>query len=309
MQFIKTFIIAALLPGLFLVPVKAQDSSFVKSTTVVSLGETGVRINVYEKAGNNITFVAPHYNEQAGTKIAKESIRENGGRLVEVESFDRSGNPSRRLSFKFEGKYYSIDPNRVFTDNGRQCGNIAPEIDNAVKDFARSFLKIVLSGDSNRLRDGEKFLVAVHNNSDVDDKSEDDKANDLTAVAFVKNIRFQQSIHGAFQEQAEGVYLSNVEDDKDNFVFLSTPAFIGFFAEKGFNVVVQKSAARLQSQKCSVDDGSLSVFAGQQNIPYINLEADAKNGSFRQKQMIEAVYELLQGNVKAGSRLQELAVK
>jgi hypothetical protein len=102
----------------------------------------------------------------------------------------------------------------------------------------------------------------------------------------------EKGLHGVFESQADGVFLSNTESDADNFVFVSTPVLISHFAERGFNVVLQKSAARLNSRLCTVDDGSLSVLAARLNIPYINLEADAGSGSLRQKQMIDAVYAL-----------------
>jgi hypothetical protein len=50
----------------------------------------------------------------------------------------------------------------------------------------------------------------------------------------------------------------------------------------------------LLETNCKVDDGSLSVYAGQQNIPYINIEADIKTGAARQKEMIETVYKMIQ---------------
>lgn len=289
----KLIFTAVLIGFLSLVSVKAQDSIIINTQTI-SLGATAVKVNVYEKKGANVTFFAPHHNEQTGLRIAKELVAKKGGRLIEIESFDESGNPARQIKFLSGGKSYSIDPNRIFTENGRQCGGISPEINLVVKTLADSLLKIILVPGANKLRDGENFLVAVHNNSDVDERGEAAKGRDLTAYAFVKHTDASQFPHGAFQEQADGVYLSNAEEDEDNFIFLSTPSLISFFAEKGFNVVVQKSAAKLLSKKCSVDDGSLSVFSGQQNIPYINIEADVKNGGFRQRQMLESVYELLQ---------------
>jgi hypothetical protein len=100
-------------------------------------------------------------------------------------------------------------------------------------------------------------------------------------------------VPGAFHEQAAGVFLSNLEGDEDNFVLLSTPEFLPFFAERGFNAVVQKPAAMLRGAGCDIDDGSLSVYSSLQNIPYINLEADAQTGGPRQRQMLEAVHQLL----------------
>ncbi|MEP6902499.1 MAG: hypothetical protein ABJA66_12160 [Actinomycetota bacterium] len=196
------------------------------------------------------------------------------------------------VKFNYGGKAYLIDPNRIYTDNGRSC-NFATEIDAIVKNFADNLLQIILAPDGKSLREGERFIVAVHNNTDVSAKAEAAQNSDLTAVAFIKG-QSTNLVHGAFEAQADGVFLSNTETDEDNFIFLSSPAHIGYFAEKGFNVVVQKSAIRLQSKQCAIDDGSLSVYAAQTAVPYICLEADGVSGYLRQRQMLEAIYALLQ---------------
>jgi hypothetical protein len=263
-----------------------------KSTHGLMLGETEIRINVYENAGANVTFFAPHHNEQLGIRLAKEIVDAKGGRVVEIESFDEKGKPARYLKFQYAGKAYSIDPNRIYTDNGRMC-NVAYEPNPAVKIFADNLLKLLLPPDGKSLRENERFIVAVHNNVDVSAKDSDAQSTDLTAVAFLKAQSTNNLVHGAFQDQADGVFLSNTETDEDNFVFLSSPAYMGFFAERGFNVVVQKAASKLQTRQCSVDDGSLSVYSSQNNISYICLEADGTNGAMRQRQMLEAVYALM----------------
>src|SRR5687768_2214153 len=80
---------------LFSMPAAAaarQEALIVKNTRTVLLGETPVKINVYEKKGSLITFVAPHFNERTGPEIARELIGKKGGRLVEIESIDENGN-------------------------------------------------------------------------------------------------------------------------------------------------------------------------------------------------------------------------
>jgi len=268
------------------------EAAAVKSTLKLLLGETEIKVNVYENPVRQITFFAPHYNEQTAVRAAREAVEMHGGRFVEIESTDEKGKPNRYLKFRFGGKDYSIDPNRIYTENGRTC-NFPAEIETAVKNFADNLLHIIFASDGKTLRENERFLVAVHNNADIAAKEKSAQNGDLTAAAYIRSPDSERIANGAFQDQAAGVYLSNTEDDTDNFVFLSTPTFINHFAEKGFNIVIQKSLSRLQTKQCSVDDGSLSVFAARENIPYINLEADSNNGFFRQKQMLEAVFALL----------------
>lgn len=271
---------------------QAKQTALTKETQTLTLGDSTVKVNIYQKKGANVTFVSPHHNEQIAVKLGREAVERSGGRLIEIESVDENGNGQRRLNFTFKGANYSLDPNRIFTENGRQCTTYAAEIEPLVKNFADNLLKIFLA-DGAKLRSGERFLVAIHNNRDVDERIDlAEKSNDLTALGFARQFVTTNLAQTEFQYQVEGVYLSNAEYDVDNFVFVSTPALMPFFVEEGFNVVVQKSAAKLGVKNCSVDDGSLSVFAGLRNIPYINLEADAKYGEFRQRQMIDAVYRL-----------------
>jgi hypothetical protein len=273
-------------------PALAQGS-IEKRTLTILLGETAVRVNVHEQEGARVTFFAPHYNERAAAEAARAAVAQRGGRLIEIVSSDEGGRPARRLRFKLGGRSHSVDPNRIFTENGRRCDGVSPAAQPAVEAFAGALLDIIFAAGGERLRDGESFVVAVHNNADYDEKKGPERAFDLTATAFVKTGAATIRSHGAFQEQAAGVYLSNQETDVDNFVFLSSPHLLAPFAERGFNVVVQKPSESLQEKRCGVDDGSLSVYSSLRNIPYVCLEADARTGSGRQREMLEVVYSLV----------------
>jgi hypothetical protein len=269
---------------------KATPVPLPKLVQTMMLGETSVNINIYEVAGSRVLFFAPHHNEQTGTRAARETIARRGGRIVEVESLDERGRPARRLKFTVKGAAYTVDPNRIFTENGRACSGIAGDAETAVKAFADSLLKVLFPPEGKTLGEGEKFIVALHNNSNADARDEAARLGDLTAYSFTRIGTELQLSHGNYKFQAEGVYFSNTESDADNFIFLTTPRFLGFFVERGFNVVVQAAPAKLNWKDCNIDDGSLSVYAGKNNIPYINLEADSETGAFRQGVMIDAIY-------------------
>lgn len=270
-----------------------------KKVRELRLGETVVKVNVYEKAGGAaVTFFAPHHDERIAGLAAREAVERRGGRLVEIESLDEAGRPARRLRFTVGGKPYTVDPNRIYTDNGRRCASQGAEADAAVKSFADALLKIILPPEAG----GPRFVVAVHNNIDFDSKAPKDRAGDLTAAAYARTARLEAAPHGGFHESAAGVYLSNAEGDADNFVIVSAAHLMPHFAGGGFNVVVQRPAQDLRGERCGVDDGSFSVYAAQQDILYVCLEADALGGAGRQRQMLEAVYELL-------PRLSEMSVK
>lgn len=264
-----------------------------KTVKTFRLGETSVRVNVYERAGAAVTFFAPHHNERGGREAARESVAARGGRLVEVEALDDAGEPARRLRFGAGGKPYSVDPNRVFTEQGRRCLRLPADAEAAVKAFAEELLSLLFAPGGARLRAGERIFVAVHNNADVEANPAAERDRDLTAVGFLRPLRSRTIFRGEFAESAAGVYLSNAEEDEDNFVLVTTPGLVAPFASRGFNVVLQKPAAQFRDGRCAMDDGSLSVHAALSGIPYVNLEADALGGAARQRQMLDAVYEIL----------------
>jgi hypothetical protein len=263
-----------------------------KTVKSFKLGETDVKVNVYERAGAAVTFFSPHHNERGGRELTKELVAARGGRFVEVEALDDTGAPARRLRFKVGGKSYSIDPNRIFTAQGRGCLKLPADAEAAVKVFADGLLALLFAPDG-RLRAGESVFVAVHNNADVEERAEAERDSDLTALGFIRHLRSRTFLRGEFAESAAGVFLSNAEEDEDNFILVTEPRLVAHFAGRGFNVILQKPAAQLRDGKCSVDDGSLSIYAAFSNVPYINLEADGTSGAARQRQMLQAVYDLL----------------
>ena len=271
----------------------AQAQEAAKTVKTFKLGETEVKVNVYERAGAAVTLFAPHHNEQGALRAAREAVAARGGRFVEVEALDEAGLPARRLRFRVAGKNYSVDPNRIYTANGRRCLNLPPDAEAAVKAFAESLLALLFAPGGARLREGETLLVAVHNNGDVEKSPVAERDSDLSAVAFVRPLRSRATFRGAFEESAAGVYLSNAEEDEDNFIIVTEPRLLGPFAARGFNVIVQKPAAQLRAPVCTMDDGSLSVYAAFNNIPYVNLEVDIGGGAARQRQMLEAVYDFI----------------
>ncbi len=285
--------LSLLLAAILCCSLSARAQEPAKTVKTFKLGETDVKVNVYERVGAAVTLFAPHHNEQGALKAAREAVAARGGRFVEVEAFDAAGAPARRLRFRVGGKNVSVAPNRIYTANGRKCLNLPPDAEAAVKAFADDLLALLFAPGGASLREGETLFVAVHNNGDVEKSPVAERDSDLSAVAFVKALRSRTTFRGAFEESAAGVYLSNTEDDEDNFIIVTEPRLLGPFAARGFNVIVQKPAAQLRVPGCSADDGSLSVHAAFNNIPYLNLEVDILGGAARQRQMLEAVYDFI----------------
>jgi hypothetical protein len=275
----------------------AQASSAQTGTTrsvyKLRLADTTLSVAVYENPASEITFFAPQNNEQTAIRLAKAAVDQRGGRLVVIESVDQAGQPTRPMNFSFRGRAFSADPNRIYTANGRKCSGLPAEVAAELETFAKSVLHILLN-DRSSVRPLDTALIAVHNNTDST-RVRSSTTQSLSAVAFTPTGSVE------FRDQAAGVYLANIESDPDNFVFLSDPYYVSFFASDGFNVVVQKPADQLAGPRCTVDDGSLSVYAAKQGIRYICLEADSRTGGPRQASMLAAVYKLWSSREGVGS--------
>jgi len=73
--------------------------------------------------------------------------------------------------------------------------------------------------------------------------------------------------------------------DPDDFIYTTVEAYYIKFKEAGLNVILQ------DNDKC-VNDGSLSVWCGQRNIPYVNIEAQ-KGHYDEQMKLTKIVVEIL----------------
>lgn len=83
------------------------------------------------------------------------------------------------------------------------------------------------------------------------------------------------------------------EADPDDFFFVTDPDLFAGLAEEGFTVVLQNNAR-------ATDDGSLSVWAARQGIPYVNVEAQHGHRE-RQIEMLEALLRWLEPTARSSS--------
>ena len=199
------------------------------------LGDTEVRI--IEQKGNknsNILFFNMHENETTSIEALKSYSDSFAINFIYLEH-----EGERRISFSEAGKKHSVDPNRIFTQKGRKAtleagGHYSKKAENLVQDFA-DFLLMKLD-----------FIIAMHNN---------------TPDAY--------SIHSYAPEGSEAqntakLYI-NPDIDPDDFIYTTDKAIYHELERQKINVI-------LQDNKKFVDDGSLSVYCGQNNIRYVNIE-------------------------------------
>lgn len=233
-------------------PVHAES---VWNTYKYLLGDRTIIIKTYEN-GPGPTFVAPHDNENTAVDAAKLVVDASGGRIIHlVHTGDRY------ITFRHHGKKYVFDPNRMFTNVGIKASlqslgdkRYSREAEDMIANFADVFM---LHFNAPR----SKLVVAIHNNTN----------GSYSAESYVKG--------GQYERDAKKVVIHK-GSDPDDFFFVTNNNLFTSLSEKGFNVVLQSSRA--------TNDGSLSVYAAQNGIPYVNVEAQHRHQSV-QKEMLKAL--------------------
>jgi hypothetical protein len=204
-----------------------------------------------------IYFVHVHEDETTSVEAALEVLKaRNLGCFVTLQH----GN-GRNIKFTLEGATYQFDPNRMFTHTGRMAtlkkfGQVSPAAAEKIRLLAEYFTRTYI--DSCRL------VVALHNNTNN---------GGLTIKSYDKG--------GDYANEAAEVYI-NPNEDPDDFVYTTTKQAFDFFKEQQLNVLLQRNQG-------VTDDGSLSVYAAQKGIDYINIEAE-HGRTTQQKKMLEAAF-------------------
>lgn len=205
------------------------------------VGDETIQVILYQKG----TYVKElyfnmHDDENTSVEAAKKIIDLYGGRLAELR---HSG--KREVTFNLKGKQYKFDPNRIFTRAGVKAtltryGRHSKAAEDEVYEFGQQLIKDVVA-------DAE-IVVAMHNN--------------------VNTIYFSVASYapgGGMAKEAANIYI-NPQMGTGEFFFVTDVDFFNHFKEAEFSVV-------LQNNNNMTDDGSLSVYCGMKNTPYINVEA------------------------------------
>ena len=204
------------------------------------LGDTRVPIHVktYGKK-QDLVFINLHDNEFTSVEAAMPLIEEKGGTLIRIEN-----NRDRVINFRFRGSRYSFDPNRMFSDTGisetmKDRGEYDAAAAAEIKKFSERFLALI-PGEG-------KYLIALHNNTD----------GGFSVLSYMKG--------GKYQHDAKKVY-RNPSEDPDDLVYTTDENIYKNSVKFGFNSVLQ--------HKNPTPDGSMSVWAGENDWKYINLETE-----------------------------------
>jgi hypothetical protein len=214
------------------------------------LGATEIPFAIHSADRPGPAFLVLHADEQTAVQAGLDTIRARGGRLVEVVA-----QGGRYVAFEMNGETWRFDPNRIFTDAGAEetlgdrSGSAPPEVLAEVRRFATALL------DAYRAKHGLPAhlpvnvpIITLHNNTE----------GEYSAASYLPG--------GDLAGDAISVHLPPGADP-DDFFFVTDPALYSGLAAAGFTVVLQDNAR-------VTDDGSLSVWASRQGIPYVNVETE-----------------------------------
>lgn len=212
-----------------------------EKTIYHKLGEKTISFKVTQYGiGGNTCCINVHDDEATAVQAARLILEQKGGLLIRIEN-----SAQRIISFPFKGVTYSFDPNRIFSSTGikytlKSNGKINPLAIAEVEKFASHILELI--------PDSASCVIALHNNTQ----------GNYSIKSYQRG--------GNMQTDAIRVYADSWQDIDDIALTTDEKLFTkmsGF----GYNSILQDNIKVTK-------DGSLSVYYGEQNRRYINIETE-----------------------------------
>ncbi|MEO2047628.1 MAG: LD-carboxypeptidase [Pirellulales bacterium] len=237
---------------------RTQPSATVNRDSI-ALGTENIDVGTQLFGNSQLLLCNLHDNENTSVSTAAQVLATRAGRPVELQHVG-----TRNIVFHVGSERFECDPNRIFSAGGirstlKNLSRWDASAQHAVEIFSAKLLQLYSLNTA-------QAVVALHNNTE----------ESYAATSYVEG----QELAGDVAE----VHLEG-EKDADDFFFVTERSFFHALRARQFNVV-------LQDNRTATDDGSLSIYCGQHNIPYINVEA--QHGHLEeQKVMIRALLDVL----------------
>lgn len=226
----------------------------------------------YQMGDSLITFVIE--NNQSTKKVLFINVHEN--ERTSVDAFNRfdvsdeyrliwlKHNASRRIGYNHRNEVFTIDPNRIFSQAGIEATLANDSIFNNRKaeKMAHALAKEIINYIT-----ASSWIISLHNNT-PDNYSILSYLLDSTEAPNTKEVFINSNM------------------DADDFIYTTDVDLFNKLKEKSINVILQ------DNENC-IDDGSLSVYCGKRNIPYVNVEAEHGH-LHEQLYLIRAVVEVIE---------------
>lgn len=252
--------------------------------------QPNITLEVIGQASSNPSwaFFAPHENENVVNDYVIRQIQQYGGVFIILHQQGK-----RLLQLDIEPFKVKIDPNRIFTEQGRRKNIIKhnPKLRLNTYVFHRAMRHSAALAQLiiNTLGgiDESRIWIAIHNNT------QGFRGDNKQGIGDISIQRYQQKL-------ATGAsYLIDVSEqqgDEDDLFFVTEKMDFAAMQQAGWNAVLQHPQVTSNRKE---DDGSLSVYAQKLGIRYINIEAERSSDNFgenhlsEQKQMIDYVFSRL----------------
>lgn len=210
----------------------------VSDTSFIKLNDFSVNLVRYAYKNPTVTFLAIHDNEDTGVKAAFEYIKNNGGKII-----DSQYGGARNFKFLQDKETFQIDPNGIYTREGIKAGlEKYGKSNNQVIHQLERAAKVVLNYYN---PEALGYILTLHNNGD----------GDFGIASYLKDYELDGT--------ADSLHI-NFQMDPDDLILVTEQALYKEFKKQNVNVVLQS--------KDALNDGSLSIYAMQKKIPYINVE-------------------------------------
>lgn len=222
--------------------VKAQHPPVFEGLIIDSLqlqlNSLPINLVKYSFGKPTINFLAIHDNEDTGVKAAFDYIRFSGGAVTDCQYGGQ-----RNYKFTYNNDEFQTDPNSIYTKEGVKRG---------LEKFGWSDRDVMkqLNETGKTILDfyGAKklpYIFTLHNNGD----------GGFGISSYLQGYELEGT--------ADSVHI-NFQMDADDLILVTDKKLFSRLKKENVNVILQSAQA--------FDDGSLSVYAMQNNIPYINVE-------------------------------------
>lgn len=207
----------------------------------LKLGNRLIPVTIYKYGtANDVFCFNMHDNEFTSVQAAKEVLSERGGTLMKIENFNQ-----RIIRFKYNRKNYSFDANRIFSPEGigqtlRELSRYSIGAALELEKFAKRLLSFI--------PDSASCLVALHNNFN----------SGFSVNSYTDKGKLKQNAREVF---------NNLSQDEDDIVFTTDSVLFKKMSDHGYNSIYQDN---INAKK----DGTLSVYYGEKEKRYINIETE-----------------------------------
>ena len=217
--------------------------SFLPKVTTIfhKLGDRVIQLKTFQYGDvKDMVYINLHDDEITAVNGARKVLEKKGGVLIKIENYR-----TRNIKFKLEGKYYTVDPNRMFSRVGIAqslilFGNTSPKAINEIEKFANRILQLIPQNPS--------CIIALHNNSN----------GKYSINSYLQG--------GAREKDAKTIHV-NPDLDADDFFLTTDSILFNLLASEKYNTIWQDNEKAKR-------DGSLSIYCGEKNINYVNCETE-----------------------------------